>query len=328
MTALLDFQRTIARAVTQPLTSRDTMKRDTRRRDTMRRCANQRETAAMGAVDAIALVKPNSRLSSLERLEIYSRSYWSRVLDALGEDFPGVRAVVGAQRFDRLRRAYLSDCPSESFTMRNLGRHLPAWMERHPEFAGPNQDIALDIAKLEWAQIESFDAAEYERLGPAGIAALDAGSTLRLQPHLRWMQASSDVDTLLLEVRSSVERDLVLNQARNKGRDQIYHRGRALRALPAKRIARARFATSPTPLCLAIHRHELVVHYKRLDAEMFRLLEALGQPLPIGEALEIAYANSTLTAEQCRQHAQESFALFASLGWFCKPGPHPSKELL
>ena len=84
----------------------------------------------------MALVKPNSRLSSFERLEIYHRSYWSRVLDAFGEDFPGVRALLGTKGFDRLRRRYLADCPSESFTMRNLGKHLAAWMERNATLAG------------------------------------------------------------------------------------------------------------------------------------------------------------------------------------------------
>src|SRR5580698_2192139 len=33
--------------------------------------------------EAEALVKPNSRLTSLERLDIYRRSYWYRLLDSL-----------------------------------------------------------------------------------------------------------------------------------------------------------------------------------------------------------------------------------------------------
>src|SRR5271154_2266207 len=40
-------------------------------------------------------IKPNDRLTSLERPEIYSRSYWYRLLDSLYEDFPGLRAVLG-----------------------------------------------------------------------------------------------------------------------------------------------------------------------------------------------------------------------------------------
>jgi hypothetical protein len=281
MTALLEFQRTMARAVMQPMSSRNNMKRGGVNRS---------------AVDGIALVKPNSRLSSLERLEIYNRSYWSRVLDALGEDFPGVRAVVGAKCFEQIRRRYLDDCPSESFTMRNLGKNLAAWMERNEALTGANHALALDMARLEWAEIEAFDAAEGERLGPAEIAALEPSSALRLQPHLRMMEAGYEVDMLLLEVRNSNKR-----------------RGGA-RAITQRRIARAK---ASSPVYLAVHRHELVVHYKRLDGEMFQLLQALGQGATISDAVEVAYANTGLSPEQCQQHVQDSFALFAALGWFC-----------
>lgn len=287
MTALLDFQRTLARAVMQPLSTRDNMKR--------------------GAEDGIALVKPNSRLSSFERLEIYNRSYWSRVLDAFSEDFPGVRALVGARRFDRLRRSYLADCPSESFTMRDLGKHLATWMERNPALVGENYGIALEMAKLEWAEIESFDAAEDERLSPADVAALDPASALELQPHLRLIGAGHEVDRLLLEIREAAK-----------------HTHALPRALSGKRMEAAR---SAVPLYIAVHRFELVVHYKRLDREMFRLVSALAEGSAIAEAVEVAYSESTLTPEECQQHIQDSFALFAALGWFCKINPRAGKEL-
>jgi hypothetical protein len=128
----------------QPLSARGNMKRGTR--------------------DGVALVLPNSRLTAFERLEIYNRSYWSRVLDAFSEDFPGVRALLGARRFDLLRHSYLHDCPSHSFTMRDLGQNLVEWMVAHPALVGPNYAIALSMAKHEWAEIESFDGAEHERL--------------------------------------------------------------------------------------------------------------------------------------------------------------------
>ena len=82
-TPLIDFQRTIAAALMRPLTRQDNLRR--------------------GADAAFALVKPNARLSGMERLEIYARSYWSRLLDAFGEDFPGLRAVLGAAAFERMR---------------------------------------------------------------------------------------------------------------------------------------------------------------------------------------------------------------------------------
>jgi hypothetical protein len=279
MTALLDFQRTLARAVMQPLSTRDNMKR--------------------GAEDGVALVKSNSRLTAFERLEIYNRSYWSRVLDAFSEDFPGVHALLGAKRFDLLRRSYLHDCPSRSFTMRDLGRHLVEWMAAHPALAGPNHAIALSMAKLEWAEIECFDGAEHERLTPEDIAAIDPGSLLQLRPHLRLIEAAHFVDSLVIEIRESAKR----------------HAG-VPRTLTQQRIERTK---SASPVYLAIHRFELVVHYKRLDAEMFRLLSSLATGATIADAIGFAYSASPLTAEQCQQHIQNTFALFAALGWFCKP---------
>ncbi len=152
-------------------------------------------------------MKPNSRLSSFERLEIYNRSYWSRVLEAFSEDFPGVRALLGARRFDRLRRRYLADCPSESFTMRDLGKNL-AGVDGAQSGAGRAAlRVALDMAKLEWAEIESFDAAEHERLEPRRCCrSRRPAARCRLQPHLRLIEAGHEVDTLLLEVRESAKR--------------------------------------------------------------------------------------------------------------------------
>ena len=59
-----------------------------------------------------------------ERLEIYNRQYWYRVLGALAEDFPRLRAVIGGRAFEAMSIAYLSEHPSRSFSLRNLGSHL------------------------------------------------------------------------------------------------------------------------------------------------------------------------------------------------------------
>ena len=60
----------------------------------------------MGAV-ACEFIKPNDRLSSFERLEIYNRQYWFRLLDCLYEDYPGLLAVLGEKRFLKCVQAYL-----------------------------------------------------------------------------------------------------------------------------------------------------------------------------------------------------------------------------
>src|SRR5437016_13857583 len=61
---------------------------------------------------AESFIKPNDRLTSFERLEIYNRQYWFRVLDCFYDDYPGLRAVLGEKKFTRLAEAYLIRYPS------------------------------------------------------------------------------------------------------------------------------------------------------------------------------------------------------------------------
>ena len=70
---LVSLQRAIARAVMQPLTSSERMRR------------SAPDGSSMSAYTA-RFIKPNDRLTSLERLEIYNRQYWFRLLSSMVED--------------------------------------------------------------------------------------------------------------------------------------------------------------------------------------------------------------------------------------------------
>src|SRR5580698_4303267 len=170
---LAAIQRRMARAVMTPLT------RDERMRPSAPGGGSMRAEAAK-------FIKPNDRLTSFERLEIYNRQYWFRVLSGFAEDFPGLRAVLGERKFDAVSKAYLCDCPSQSFTLRNLGARLEGWLRKHPKWVGPRQALAIDMVRLEWADIEAFDGAREEALKPEDLAELDFSRLrLRLQPYVR-----------------------------------------------------------------------------------------------------------------------------------------------
>src|SRR5882724_3973801 len=107
---------------------------------------------------AESFIKPNDRLTSFERLEIYNRQYWFRLRDCFYKDYSGLRAILGDKKFGRLAGAYLAKFPSRSFTLRNLGSRLAKFLEAEPRWTAPNQKLALDMARLEWAHIEAFDS--------------------------------------------------------------------------------------------------------------------------------------------------------------------------
>ena len=205
-------------------------------------------------------IKPNDRLTSLERLEIYSRSYWYRLLDSLYEDFPGLRAVLGQRAFGRLAKAYLADRPSASWTLRNLGSRLEEWLRSNPEFAGDRLALALDMIRLEWAHIEAFDEKDETVLGPEDLLELGPGLRIALQPHIRLIELHYPVDDLRVKANAASEEHGTASNAvlKRKAGGLV----RRIRRMP------------PEHIFLAVHRHDFMVYYRRLDAEEFRLLAA------------------------------------------------------
>ena len=86
---LLELQRKTLAAVTQTLTKGYAMRS---------RTSDARSMQA----EAESFIRPNDRLSSFERLEIYNRQYWFRLISAVTEDFPSVAALLGDRSFERL----------------------------------------------------------------------------------------------------------------------------------------------------------------------------------------------------------------------------------
>jgi hypothetical protein len=290
MSQLLDLQRRVAAAVMQPLTSAETMRH---------RTADGRSMHA----EAAALIKPNNRLTSFERLEIYNRQYWFRVLSCFAEDFPGLRAIVGPRPFQQLSRAYLVDCPSVSFTLRNLGSQLESWLRRNPHWIETSPQLALDMVRLEWAHVEAFDGLLAPPLTLTDVEKAEDGLSFELQPYLRLLQLNFAVDDLLIEVRRY--------QGDSSTASNSAHTGQL------RRRVRRYSLPEPEPVYLAVHRFEDSVYYKRLEPEAFLMLEGLGARQPLEEALQQAFAESKLSETDRLAALQQWFAHWAELGWFC-----------
>src|SRR5882672_8487023 len=167
---LEQLPRAVFDVVRQPLTEDERMREQTLDGRSTKEIAEQ-------------IIKPNDRLSSVERLEIYNRVYWFRILSSLADDFPGLRAVIGQEKFDAVLHGYLTELPSVSFTLRDLGSRLEAWLREHPEFIAGHERMALDMVRLEWADIEAYDTAEFPVLTQSELGGLGEDPVFHLQPH-------------------------------------------------------------------------------------------------------------------------------------------------
>jgi Putative DNA-binding domain len=251
------------------------------------------------------LIKPNRVLSSFERLEIYNRQYWFRVLSSFAEDFSGLRTVVGARKFEGLMRAYLTECPSESFTLRNLGSRLEEWLLANPQWITPRESLALDMVRLEWAHIEAFDGGYEPNLTTTDIESAGLELRVSLQPYIRLLQLTYPVDDLLIEVHDH-EGDA--DTSSNAARQRQFRR-------------RIRHYEQPEPerICLAVHRMDDSVYYKRLQLESFRMLNALSKQKPLEQAIDIAFEDSPMPEQERILAVQQWFGNWAELDWFCRP---------
>jgi hypothetical protein len=286
---LRSFQRLMAAAVIRPLDEN----------------ANLQSRWIDGrSMDKVAaeFIKPNDRLTSFERLQLYNQMYWFRLFDAIRDDCPGLLATIGEKAFGRLAQAYLAQCPSRSFTLRNLCSRLADFIRKHPRLTAPRTALALEISRFEWAQTVAFDG-ESRPVVDAAALARTPPSRLRLglQPYVTLLDLRYPIDTYLMSVK---RRDAMRSEASNTPDSKVVHR-HSVRRAPLPRPART---------CVAVHRLDNRLFYKRMEPAALRILEALAGGATLSRA--ITAAGPKVKPAQ----VQAWFASWMALGWFCAPG--------
>ncbi|MEO6875478.1 MAG: putative DNA-binding domain-containing protein [Opitutaceae bacterium] len=284
--ALRAFQRLMKDAVTRPLAPGHLMQKV---------WSDGRPTAEV----VEGFVKPNDRLTAFERLQIYNRMYWFRIIDSFYEDAPGLRAALGEKKFSRLATAYLAKNPSRSFTLRNLCSRLEEFIRIQPRWTAPRTALAREIAGFEWAQTMAFDEVSNPVITPADFARTSpARLKLGLQPYVRLLALQHPVDNYVLAVK---RRDTLRAEASNATAAE--HSEARLRRVPLPRRER---------VWMAVHRVDNRLYYKRLELPAFKILTALRDGQTLNRA--VAAGGRGVTAEQ----VQDWFALWTTLGWLCR----------
>ncbi len=115
--------------------------------------------------------------STAARLRVYTEGYRTRLVEVLGNDFPVLRASLGARRFEALAGAYLAAHPSRHPSVRHLGDRFARWLQ----VVDVGNAVPADLARLEWRQGEVFDAIDAPACGIEALAALAPDAWLRLR---------------------------------------------------------------------------------------------------------------------------------------------------
>jgi Putative DNA-binding domain len=151
------------------------------------RARRARALVAAAARDPEAVVLPSRSLSSVERLGIYAYMYYARLVEVMEGEYPALRQVLGPDAFASICRRYVAKHPSRTRTLNGLSAKFPDFLARTLPRSHRN-GLAVDIARIERAMEDVFDAPRAEPMTAAQFAAIGAGdwerTTLRVNPAL------------------------------------------------------------------------------------------------------------------------------------------------
>jgi hypothetical protein len=249
-----------------------------------------RSEEASALADQIA--SGNERLAPAEQLEIYREQFFLRHVEVLRDDFGALDHLLGDAAFHVLAEAYLAAHPPSSFSLRDLGARLPAFVAGNEPWS--DDPFIADLARVEWAFVEAFDASDAPALDLESVAAVpeDAWTTLRivLSPFVQRLALGHRAHDYRLAARRTADAENLETLA-----------GLA--------------PPEPRPAYVVVYRGRETLDQMDLDADAFALLDELARGTPLGEACERVAASLGGGVEQ---NVGAWFREWTTLGWISR----------
>jgi hypothetical protein len=135
----------------------------------------------------------SANVSAPRRLAIYYDAYRLRLIEALDSNCPILHAWMGDDEFEQLGLTYLEAHPSTHFSIRYFGDRLSEYLASAENYRG--KPYLAEMAALEWAMSEAFDAPDSPVVGLDAMASIppEAWPEMRMALHasvrrldLRW----------------------------------------------------------------------------------------------------------------------------------------------
>ena len=251
---------------------------------------------------AAEFIQANDRLTPIERIGIYNKQYWYRLIDIMYEDYPGLAAILGRLKFNKLVEAYLQKYPSNTFALRNLGDRLEKFICDNPNFTEPKTQLCSEMVSFEWAQVVAFDGPANPPLSIDELLGVKPTKLrLAIQPYITLLHLHWPLDDFTIALKRSAMRGEASN---------------AVDAPSQKPLKKIKIPTKQE-IFVAIHRLENELYYKRLDPSAYLLLTHLQKGKTLAGAVAATMQASNDDGEWT-SHIQTWFQSWTQMGWFCK----------
>jgi len=246
-----------------------------------------RKLVAAASRDLSTVVLPSRQLSAVERLGIYAHMYYARLVEVMEAEYPTVRQLLGPDLFADACRRYVAKYPSRSRLLNGLSTGFPDFLARSLP-RSHRHGLAVDIARIERAMEDVFDAPAATPLTAAEFAAVGEATRLRLNPALA-----------LLELRYPA--NAYMNALRRGERPRI-PRPRATRVI--------------------VFRRGFQVMRREQEPEQFRLLQALAAGKPLADAVRASIGRRAGNADRVAKRLRGWFTDWSGAHLFVQGDVH------
>lgn len=157
----------------------------------------------MPAANPENLINESSRLTAARHLGIYRQSYTARLRECMKNQFSALAYALGEELFQMFADQYLDAYPSDSYTLIDLGKRFPDFLEetrpdRQQEEKESWIDFMIELARFEYTLSVIFDEHADENFQLATESATD--EKLKLVPLFRLFYHSYPVCRYYLDV--------------------------------------------------------------------------------------------------------------------------------
>lgn len=205
---------------------------------------------------------------------VYRDAYLMRLVEAMGNENTALQAQLGEDAFETMAHAYVRAHPSRNANLRWLCQSLPDFLARTEPYA--SEPVLTELAALEKALSDAFDAPEAPILTTADLAGIAPDSWVRLvflpQPHARRL----DLRTNAFAIWSAATEEEVVPDV----------------------------LTLPDTERLIVWRHEFLPQVRAMSTEEAMLWDEASAGVPFGVLCEMAatYADPDAAAGRAAGH--------------------------
>jgi len=143
-------------------------------------------------------IRPGAAVSPARRLSVYRNNVMHSLSRALGDLYPVVKRLLGAECFQTVAVEFVRRHPPREPALVHYGRAFPTFLSH----ATPCRDLLYlgDVARLEWCCHRAFHAADEGTLAAQDLSAVaqsELGAIrLQIHPSIRPLQSRWPVDRI------------------------------------------------------------------------------------------------------------------------------------